>query len=299
MAPGPPTGRAGVPEPRGGPVNGVAIALGLASAACFAVSSVLEQQAAKREESTRTIDPRLLFRLAHRRLWLLGWIPDGIGTILQALALRFGALALVEPLLVSGLFMAIPLEAAIERRRPHRRDLLVVAMGVAGLTAFLVTANPRGGVEEPTTLGWVGVGAAVGAIVAVCLLVAWRTQDATRGLMLGIATGLLYAVAAALLKSVTEKIPDDLTGVVTNWHLYALLVIGGAALTLNQNAYQGGPIAAPLTAIALLDPFTSVLIGVTAFEEELSLEGTRLVVGLLGVVVMSVGIWLARRTRSS
>ena len=280
-------------------MNGIAIVLGLASAACFAVSSVLEQRAAKRERPTRTIDPRLLIRLLHRRLWLLGWIPDAFGTILQALALRFGALALVEPLLVSGLFMAIPLEAAIERRRVHRRDMLVVVIGVIGLTGFLIAANPRGGVQEPKALAWIGVGVAVGVLVTICLLIAWRTQAATRGLMLGIATGLLYATAAALLKSVIEKLPDHPAEVFTDWHLYALIVVGGAALTLNQNAFQGGPIAAPLTAIALLDPFASVLIGVTAFEEELSLEGPRLIVGLIAVAAMSAGIWMARRTRSS
>ncbi|MEE6259680.1 DMT family transporter [Plantactinospora sonchi] len=280
-------------------MNTIAIVLGLASAACFAVSSVLEQRAAKQEKPTRTIDPRLLIRLVRRPLWLLGWVPDAVGTLLQAIALRFGALALVEPLLVSGLFMAIPLEAALERRRPHRRDMLVVVIGVVGLTAFLATANPRGGVEEPSALAWIGVGAAIGALVALCLVVAWRTQNAARGLVLGIATGLLYALAAALLKSVTEKLPDDAAGVVTDWHLYVLILVGGTALTLNQNAFQGGPIAAPLTAIALLDPFTSVLIGVTAFQEELSLEGPRLLIGLLGVVAMSLGIWLARRTQSS
>ncbi|MGX7673436.1 DMT family transporter [Plantactinospora sp. DSM 117369] len=280
-------------------MNGIAILLGLASAACFAVSSVLEQRAAKRERPTRTIDPRLLFRLLHRRLWLLGWLPDALGTFLQALALRFGALALVEPLLVSGLFMAIPLEAALERRRPHRRDMLVVVIGVIGLTGFLLAANPRGGVEEPKAWAWIGVGAAIGALVTICLLVAWRTQDATRGLMLGIATGLLYAMAAALVKSVIEKLPDHPGEVLTDWHLYVLILVGGTALTLNQNAFQGGPIAAPLTAIALLDPFTSVLIGVFAFEEKLSLEGPRLFFGLVAVGAMSIGIWLARRTQSS
>ncbi|GIG87249.1 DMT family transporter [Plantactinospora endophytica] len=280
-------------------MNGIAILLGLASAACFAVSSVLEQHAAKQERPTRTIDPRLLIRLLHRRLWLLGWLPDALGTFLQALALRFGALALVEPLLVSGLFMAIPLEAAIERRRPHRRDMLVVVVGVIGLTGFLLAANPRGGVQEPKTWAWIGVGAVIGALVTVCLLVAWRTQDATRGLMLGIATGLLYSVAAALVKSVIEKLPDHPVQVFTDWHLYALIVVGGTALVLNQNAFQGGPIAAPLTAIALLDPFASVLIGVFAFEERLSLDGWRLVAGLVAVAAMSTGIFMARRTRSS
>ncbi|MGI5215697.1 DMT family transporter [Plantactinospora sp. CA-290183] len=280
-------------------MNYLAIVLGVASAACFALSSVLEQHAAKQERPTRTIDPRLLIRLLHRPLWLFGWVPDGIGTVLQALALRFGPLALVEPLLASGLFMAVPLEAALERRRPHRRDMILVVVGAVGLVAFLAAANPRGGVTQPSLLAWIGVGIAIGSLAALCLVIAWRTQNATRGLMLGIATGLLYAGAAALLKTVTSKLPDHPLSLLTDWHLYALIVVGGVALTLNQNAFQGGPIAAPLTAIALLDPFTSVLIGVTAFKEELSLEGPRLFIGLLGVLAMTVGIWLARRTRSN
>ena len=280
-------------------MNVLAILLGLSSAACFAVSSVLEQHAAKQERPTRTIDPRLLLRLVRRPMWLFGWFPDALGTTLQALALRFGPLALVEPLLVSGLFMAIPLESALERRRPHGRDIAVVVIGVVGLTAFLAAANPQAGVTQPSTLAWLGVGISIGVLVTACLLIASRTRDATRGLMLGIATGLLYATAAALLKTVIAKLPEHPTAVFMNWHLYALVLVGGTALILNQNAFQGGPIAAPLTAIALLDPFGSVLIGVIAFREDLSLEGPRLVIGLIAVAAMVVGIWLSRRTRST
>ncbi len=280
-------------------MNVIAVLLGLASAACFAFGSVLEQRAAKRERPTRTMDPRLLIRLLHRPLWLFGWVPDGLGTGLQAVALRFGPLALVEPLLVSGLFMAIPLEAALERRRPHTRDLLVVVLGVTGLTAFLAAANPQAGVPVPSVLAWLGVGAVVGLLILVCLAVAWRSGEAGRGILLGIATGLLYSVAAALLKAITTKISSDPMSVLGDWHLYALVAVGLAGMALNQNAFQGGPIAAPLTAIALVDPFASVMIGITAFHERLSVSGPRLVIQLVAVLLMVVGIWLARRTKSN
>jgi drug/metabolite transporter (DMT)-like permease len=275
------------------------ILLGLASATCFAVSFVLEQRAAKQERPTRTIDPRLLLRLLRRPMWLFGWLLDALGTGLQALALRFGPIALVEPLLVSGLFIAIPLEAALQRRRPHRRDVLVVVLGVVGLVGFLAAANPQAGVTQPSTAAWLGVAVAIGLLCAICLVVAWRTRDATRGLMLGIATGLLFAMAAALLKTVTSKIPEHPASILTDWHLYALVLVGGTALALSQNALQSGPIAAPLTAITLLDPFASVVIGVTAFRENLSLQGPRLVIGLVAVAAMSIGIWMSHRTRSS
>jgi drug/metabolite transporter (DMT)-like permease len=279
-------------------VNLLAIALGLASAAVFALGSTLEQHAAKQERPTRTLDPRLLFRLLHRPMWLFGWIPDAAATVLQAMALGVGALALVEPLLLSGVFMAIPLEAALERRRPHRRDLLVVVLGVAGLAGFLLAANPRAGVDQPSPQAWIGVGTVIGLLFTICLVVAWRVHDAARGVLLGVATGLLYGSAAALLKTLTAEFTDDPVSVLNDWELYALIVLGAAGVVLNQNAFQGGPIAAPLSAIALVDPVVGVLIGVTAFHERLSVDGPRLVLEIAAALTMTVGIWLASTTRS-
>lgn len=100
-----------------------AVVAALGAAAAFAVGSALEQRAAKQERAARPLDPRLLFRLMRQPMWLLGWVPEAAGTGLQALALHYGPLVLVEPLLVSGLFLAIPLAADDLHRRaaPGRR----------------------------------------------------------------------------------------------------------------------------------------------------------------------------------
>ncbi|WP_203919019.1 DMT family transporter [Rugosimonospora africana] len=275
----------------------MAVLFGIGSAVFFAFGSALEQHAAQQEKPTRTLDPRLVLRLLHRPLWLFGWVPDAGGTVLQAVALNYGALALVEPLLLGGVFMAIPLEAALQRRRPHTRDLVVVAFGVVGLTAFLFTGDPRGGITEPSTGAWIAVGAGVGAVVSVCLLVAWRVRDAARGVALGIATGAMYGAAASLVKTLTDLFADHPLAVFGHWQLYALVVVGGAALALNQNAFQGGPIAAPLTTIALIDPVVGVIIGTTAFHERLSATGPRIVAQVAAALVMTVCIWLASTTR--
>src|SRR6516165_460172 len=102
----------------------------------------MEQTSTQQEKPTRTLDPRLMLRLLRRPRWVLGWVPEVGGTILQALALRVGPLALVEPLLLAGVFVAVPMSAAFNRQRPQARDFLVVALGVVGLTAFLVAASP-------------------------------------------------------------------------------------------------------------------------------------------------------------
>ncbi|AVT36061.1 DMT family transporter [Plantactinospora sp. BB1] len=275
-----------------------AVVLALGAAACFALGAALQQRAARREPQHATADPRLLIRLLRRRSWLLAKVPDLAGTVLQALALRFGPLTLIQPLLISGMFLAIPLEAALDHRRPHPRDVTAVAACVLGLTVFLVAARPRAGVAQPSLMGWLGVALIGGALVVICLLLAHRATGAARGTLLGIASGLLYAGTASLLKTVAERVTHDPLSTLADWHLYALAVVGFASVALNQNAFQNGPLAAPLTAITLVDPVASVVIGVTAFHETLSFGGLRLLVEVPAILAMGFGIWLAS-TRST
>ncbi|MFY1670088.1 DMT family transporter [Plantactinospora sp. WMMB334] len=274
-------------------MTAAAVALALGAAVCFALGAALQQRAARQEPPHGTADPRLVIRLLRRRSWLLGKIPDLTGTLLQAFALRFGPLTLVQPLLVSGMFLAIPLEAALDHRRPHPRDLTAVAACVLGLGVFLAAARPRAGVAQPSLMGWMGLALVGGALVGICLLLAHRADGAARGTLLGIASGLLYAGTAALLKTVAERVTDDPLSTLTDWHLYALVVVGFASVALNQNAFQNGPLAAPLTSITLVDPIASVVIGVTAFHETLSFGGLRLLVEVPAILAMAFGIWLA------
>ncbi|GAA2333441.1 DMT family transporter [Dactylosporangium salmoneum] len=277
-------------------MNVAATLAGIGSAICFAVASALEQSAAKREPIPRTLDLRLILRLARRPIWLLGWIPEIAGTGLQAYALSQAPLAFVEPLLVSGLFMAIPLAAVLNRRRVHVRDFGVVALGGAGLVVFLLAAQPRPGAAEPTRAAWLGVALWAGPALAACLMVSWRTSGAVRGALLGVATGLMYGVGASLLKSISAQLASDPLQVLRRPELYALALVGAFAVVLNQHAFQSGRIAVPLTAITIVDPFIGVAIGVTAFHETLATGGVWIVLQVIGVLAMAGGIWLAAVT---
>ncbi|GAA3735137.1 hypothetical protein GCM10022225_17110 [Plantactinospora mayteni] len=275
-----------------------AVALALGSAVCFAFGAALQQRAARREPQHGTADPRLFIRLLRRKSWLLAKIPDFTGTALQALALRFGPLTLIQPLLISGMFLAIPLEAALDHRRPHPRDVTAVAACVFGLAAFLGAARPRAGVAQPSLMGWLGVALIGGTLVGICLLLAHRATGAARGTLLGIASGLLYAATASLLKSVADRVSVDPLSTLTDWHLYVLALVGFTSVALNQNAFQNGPLAAPLTSITLVDPVSSIVIGVTVFHETLSFGGLRLLIEVPAILAMGFGIWLAS-TRST
>jgi drug/metabolite transporter (DMT)-like permease len=279
-------------------VNGVAVAVALASAAFFALASVLQQRAVLLEPSGPAVDPRVLLRVLRRPLWLAGGLADLAGLGLQALALAKGPLAVVQPLLVSGLVLAVPLGAALDRRRPGRRDLAAVGLAALGLSVFLVTADLGAGISDPSVRAWGWIAATVGPVVLGCLALARRSGGGRRATYLGLATGALYGVTAALLKTTADHLgAGHPLAVLADWHLWALVVLGCAGLALNQNAFQGGPLAAPLTALTLTEPAVGVAVGVAAFHEHISAAGTRIPLLVAAAAAMACSIWLASTVR--
>jgi drug/metabolite transporter (DMT)-like permease len=276
-------------------VTAAAVACALVAAACYALSTAAQYRAARQETRYRTLDPRLLLRLLHRPLWLAGWVPDLAATGLQAAALRFGPIALVQPLLASGLFLAILLEAALSRRRPRRRDLLAVALSATGLAGFLAAAQPGEGVTDPTRSAWLAVLAGCAGVVAGCLGAARFLAGSARAALVGVAAGVLYGLTAALLKTVITALTTAPVRVFTTWQVYALILAGLAGLVLNQDAFQPGPLAAPLTALTLADPVASVAIGVTAFHERLATGTGWRSIQIAAALTMATGVWLASR----
>jgi uncharacterized membrane protein len=165
------------------------------------------------------------------------------------------------------------------------------------LSTFLAAADPQPGAHEAPFVVWLPVIVAVVVLFAGCLALAWRLTDAARGILLGLGTGLLYGFDVSLLKTITSQLGDGVAVVFTHWHVYALMVGGLVALVLNQNAFQNGRIAAPLTTIALVDPIVSVVIGVTVYQETLRLHGFRLPMVVVAAALIVFSLWLARRSR--
>jgi hypothetical protein len=279
-------------------MSGAAVVLALLAAACYAVAATWQHRAAQQEPQHATLDPRLLVRLLQRPIFLFGGLADAAGTGFHAAALAFGPLALVQPLLVSGLVMAVPYEAALDRHRPNRRELVGVALAAAGLGTFVAVAAPAPGVTVPAARALVTIGAVIVVGVAGCLLAALHAPQMARATLLGIASGALYALSAALAKICVNRIAETGLGVLLDPHLYALSVVGIAAVVLNQNAFQAGNLAGPLTGIALTDPLVSIAIAGFAFHEQLSLDGFDGVIVAFAVAIMGSGVWLVSSSRS-
>src|SRR5207248_9854940 len=113
---------------------------------------------------------------------------DAVAFGLQALALAFGPIALVQPLAVTGVMLAIPLAAHLRGNRLGRREWAGTVAVAAGLAAFLVAASPDEGTPQTTWTNWVLILIAVGGLMALAV-VGGQLLD-------GPARATLYAVGA-------------------------------------------------------------------------------------------------------
>jgi hypothetical protein len=249
----------------------IAVVAAVAAALVLGISSVADQRSTKRVKPARSGSPRILLELVRQPLWLLAIGANLAGFALQVVALDFGSLALVQPLLVCDLVFAVLISRYLALRRGDlppggRRSGLAVFTGVgaaaAGVAGFLVVGRPSGGhadvkfdVLAPLVIGLV-------VVVGGCLAVAARYQN-LRPLALALACGVNYGVAAFAVKLVTTEFGGGPEKVFTNWPIYVLAVVGPVGFILNQDAFQQGTFLAPVQAIiTTADPVISIGLGV-------------------------------------
>src|SRR3954447_21784618 len=119
-----------------------AVVAALASAACFAAGSALQHRVAGESSASEESGAGFVARLVCRPSWLIRLGLWGIAFGLHAVALSRGALALVQPVIVSGIVFAVLIRAGLDRQLPRRRTLVWLILTWAGLALFLLVRPP-------------------------------------------------------------------------------------------------------------------------------------------------------------
>lgn len=281
----------------------VAVPAAVAGAASFGLASAIQQRATKQVPTTGTLDPRLLVELVRRPVWVLGIVTVIVGLSLQLVALAFGPLVLVQPLLVTGVLFGAVFSAVLAHRRVDRLILLGSLGSVAGLSAFLGLARPTGGSTQLEQEGWALLPLAIvlGVSVIVCVAVANRFSGAVPVAALAAATGILYGVTAGLMKVVTSQFRSGgLAEPFMHPVLYVVCVVGPLGFLLSQNTFQRGTLIAPaLAIITIVDPLVGVAIGVNWLGEQVNTSPAVLAGELIAVLILigSVGLLAHRGTQ--
>jgi hypothetical protein len=113
--------------------------------------------------------------------------------------------------------------------------------------------------------------------------------------LLGAAAGILFALSAALTKTVVSELDNGIVTLVTTWPLYGLIAVGYVSMTLNQMSLDAGALAATMATSTALDPIASVVLGLTLFRESVSAGPIEVIVIVLALaVVVAAMVVLAR-----
>jgi drug/metabolite transporter (DMT)-like permease len=268
----------------------MAIPLALAAALLFSLGTVLQQQVASAASEQDARGAGFLLRLARQPRWLAGIAADALGFVAQAAALGLGRIVVVQPLLATSVVFALPLGARMEGKRVSRPELIGALAVTAGLGAFLVLADPAGGVENASATAWV-ISFAVAAVLCTALtLVSRGRAPVHRAALLGTAAGILFALSAALTKATVEQLDEGVLAIFEHWQLYALVVVGYASMTLSQASLQAGPLAPAVATQMALDPVASLFLGTLAFKETIHHDTGTLLASLAAFAVMIAGI---------
>jgi drug/metabolite transporter (DMT)-like permease len=273
-----------------------AVLLALAGAAAFAVATVVQHRTAS--DTAAAQRGWWLVRLARRPAWLVAQAAGGLGVVLHAAALRSGPVALVQPLLASGLVLALALGTWVDRRHPDRprpgRGQWLAALAVAvGLTTFLLSARPAAGTPVAPAAGLAAL--AVAALVVAGVATVWtrRPERPHRALVRGAAAGVSFGVTGLLLK--------QLLGVpVPSWAAAAtageLVAVAAAGIALSQAAFAAGALVESLPVTTVLEPAVGVLLGGPLFGEALVSGSAARLGQLVGALLLVAGlVALARR----
>ena len=273
-------------------------------AVVFAVATALANAFALATQHAASVsgDPArrgwaLLGYLVRHPLWLLGWLGMGASLVFQAIALHFGPLSLVQPLLVSELVLALVVRRLWLRQSLRRVAWVSAVATTLALAVFLVVTNPRASAWTPTARDWLWPSVVVAVLVVLAAVLARAGSPARRAAAYASATALIWALEATFIKASADVLAaGDVPRLVTTWPLYALIVCGGVGLVTEQAALHVGPLKISQPIIVIVDPLASILLGVVLYRERLLASPATIAVASVAFLAVAAGVVSMTRT---
>lgn len=265
-----------------------AVALSVVSAVAYALAAVAQVHAAAEDRPmvSRWIQPSFVLAVA----------LNAVGAGLHVLALRYGSLAVVQPLGALTLVFALPVGAAFGGRRVSGREWWGVWATLAGLTGLLLTVDTGVPTEALHDHEIVALTAVTAAVLVACTTPGGGSLQ-VRGLRLALGSGIAFGVGSVLTQTLVLRIPTlQAKDVLSLPVLGTALTIGGfvvAGLLLAQAAYRTG-LGAPLATLTIVNPVYAAGIGVVLLGQGSAVSAGEVLVALVAALVAARGIVLTR-----
>ncbi|AEX75725.1 DMT family transporter [Corynebacterium diphtheriae bv. mitis] len=248
--------------------NFLAMAFALASALTIAWGTVVRHRIAEETDGSPLLEAVTRFR------WWVGSLTALLGYALQVVALGFGTLLVVQPILVLSLMFTLPLSARYDGRRPSRDEMGWAGALTVAVAILVVLGKPAAGDPQPPMDRWL-LALGIGAVI---LLALWFISGSlalnTRALVLGAITGGVYGYVAVLSKATVDIMTHGgITTLVFSWQGYSLLFGAILGTVIQQYAFNAGPLKNSLPAMTIVEPIVAFALGYAVLGEQFQVYG--------------------------
>ncbi len=262
--------------------NFLAVFFALASALTVAWGTVVRHRIALEA------DDSVMRSAMTNPLW---WVGTGAAILaygLQVVALGFGTLLVVQPILVLSLMFTLPLSAWYAKRpMPVHETFWSIALTVA-VGVMVVYGRPVAGNPRPEWSQW-WPALLLGLATLVALGVAGHKFREQRPLALGTACGVIYGFVALLSKAVVDIFTHEgLSVLVGSWQFYGLIGLALTGTVVQQYSFNAGPLAQSLPAMTIFEPIVAFGLGYMVLGEKFLIDSTAgwlVMVAALGVMI--------------
>lgn len=251
--------------------NLLAVLFAFASAMTIAWGTVVRHRIAKEAAG----DGNQAFLQSIRQpLWWAGTSTALIAYGLQAVALGFGTLLVVQPILVLKLMLTFPLSAHYDGRKVSFTEMFWSAVLTVAVTTLVLLGRPLPGDPHPPLQRWIP--ALIVGVVGLTALARFASRQIRRekALLLGIVTGALFGYVAVLSKAVVDIfVHQGWVGLVTNWEPYTLVAGATLGTIVQQYSFNAGALKNSLPAMTISEPIVAFTLGYIVLGESFQVTG--------------------------
>jgi drug/metabolite transporter (DMT)-like permease len=258
--------------------------LALGCALCYGTASVLQAVATRSVEagSGSGVDAMLLLRAVRQWRYIAGFGLDGLGFLLQVLALRLVPIYVVAAALAASIAVTAIVAAWILSAQLSPMEWTAVGVVCVGLAMLGLAAGPEGSGHGPAGLGWALLG--VVAAVLIAGATAGGLGDRSRALVLGLGAGVGFGVVEVAVRLI-DSIDPTKAAFYTNPGLYAVIAGGVAGFLLLTSALSRGSVTTAVAGMVVGETIGPALVGVAWFGDR-----TRYGLGWMVVVGFAIAV---------
>ena len=267
--------------------------LALGCSVCYGTATVLQAVAARSvgsSDSNSGVDAMLLLRALRQWRYVVGIGLDGLGFLLQVMALRLVPIYVVAAALAASIAVTGVVSAWVLSARLSPAEWTAVGVVCVSLAALAGAAGPGHFRHAPAGLGWALIGVVV--VIFVVGAAAGRLPDRERGFALGLAAGSGFGVVEIGVRLMDEMDPTK-AAFYNHPAVYAAAGGGAAGFLLLTSALQRGSVTTTVAAMVVGETIAPALVGVIWLGDT-ARDGLGWVVITGFVVAVSATLMLAR-----